>query len=47
MGTINSSDRIAATLHSIGIWFVLHKRDSDDDDDNNNNLESWSEHGLS
>jgi hypothetical protein len=22
MGTINSSDRIAATLYSLGIWFV-------------------------
>jgi hypothetical protein len=45
MGTINSSDRIAATLYSLGTWFVsgiyiykMHKGDSDDDDDNNNNL---------
>jgi hypothetical protein len=44
MGTINSSDRIAATLYSLGTLFVsgicvntLHKGDSDDDDDNNNN----------
>jgi hypothetical protein len=45
MGTINSSDRIAATLYSIGTVFVsgicflntLHKGDSDDDDDDNNN----------
>jgi hypothetical protein len=43
MGTINSSDRIAATLYSLGTLFVsgihicintLHKGDSDD---NNNN----------
>jgi hypothetical protein len=50
MGTINSSDRIAAPLYSLGTWFVsgicvyvytLHKGDSDDYDDydnNNNNL---------
>jgi hypothetical protein len=46
MGTINSSDRIAATLYSLGTLFVsgiyvciniLHKGDSDDDDDNNYN----------
>jgi hypothetical protein len=49
MGTINSSDRIAATLYCLGTWFCLrnicinnlHKGDSifinDDDDDNNNN----------
>jgi hypothetical protein len=45
MGTINSSDRIAATLYSLGTLFVsgmyvhintLHKGDSDDDDNNNN-----------
>jgi hypothetical protein len=23
MGTINSSDRVAATLYSLGTWFVL------------------------
>jgi hypothetical protein len=49
MGTINSSDRIAATLYSLRTLFVsgiyvgintLHKGDSgddDDDDDDNNN----------
>jgi hypothetical protein len=42
MGTINSSDRIAATLYSLGTWFVrnmciktLHKGDSDDNNNNN------------
>jgi hypothetical protein len=34
MGTINSSDRIAATLRSL----TLHKGDSNDDNNNNNNL---------
>jgi hypothetical protein len=41
MGTINSSDRIAATLNSLGTCFFLrsifvntmHKEDSYDDDD--------------
>jgi hypothetical protein len=44
MGTINSSDRMAATLCCLGTGCVrdvcintLHKGDSDDDDDNNNN----------
>jgi hypothetical protein len=46
MGTINSSDRIAATLYSLGTWLVsgicpcintLHKGDSDDDDDDDDN----------
>ena len=49
MGTINSNDRIAETLYSLGTWFVsgiyvcintLHKGDDDDDDDDdddNNN----------
>jgi hypothetical protein len=44
MSTINSSDRIAATLYSLGTWFVsgiyiytLHKGDSDDGNNNNNN----------
>jgi hypothetical protein len=44
--TINSNDRIAATMYSLGTWFAegintLHKGakddDDDDDDDNNNN----------
>jgi hypothetical protein len=42
MGTINSSDRIAATLYSLGTLFVcintLHKGDSGDN--NNNNINS-------
>jgi hypothetical protein len=41
MGAINSSDRIATTLYSLGTWFVSgmyvcikeDKGDSDDDDD--------------
>jgi hypothetical protein len=48
IGTINSNDRIAATMCSLGTWFVsgirictntLHKgaKDDDDDDDDNNN----------
>jgi hypothetical protein len=49
VGAINSSDRIAATLHRLGTWFVsgihayintLHKGDSIftyDDYDDNNN----------
>ena len=47
MDTINSNDRIAGTLYSLGTWFVsgmyvvytntLHKGDNDDDDDHNNN----------
>jgi hypothetical protein len=44
MGTINSSDRIAATLYSLGTWFVsgiyvntLHKGDSIFTNNNNNN----------
>jgi len=46
MRTMNSNTRIAATLRSLGTWFVseicvdtLHKgyTDDDDDDDNNNN----------
>jgi hypothetical protein len=44
MGTIKSSDRIAATLYFLGTWFVseicvntLHKGDSGDHDDANNN----------
>jgi hypothetical protein len=47
MGTINSSDRIAATFYSLGTLFVSglrnicintpHKGDSDDDDDYDNN----------
>jgi hypothetical protein len=46
IGTINSNDRIAATMYSLGTLFVsgiyvvcvntLHKGDNDDDDDNNN-----------
>jgi hypothetical protein len=47
MGTINSSDRIAATLYSLGTFCLrnicvntLHKGDSDDDDDDNNNNKS-------
>jgi hypothetical protein len=38
MGTINSSDKIAATLYSLRniCTNTLHKGDSDDDDDNNN-----------
>jgi hypothetical protein len=46
MGTINSSDRIAATLYSLGILFVsgiyintLHKGDSDNNNNNNNTLQ--------
>jgi hypothetical protein len=44
MGTINSSDRIAATLFLRDIVRfrnicinILHKGDSDDDNNNNNN----------
>jgi hypothetical protein len=45
MGAINSNERIAATLYSLGTLFglrnicinTLHKGDNDDDDDNNNN----------
>jgi hypothetical protein len=40
MGTINSSNRIAATLYSLGTWFVyintLHKGDSIFTNNNNN-----------
>jgi hypothetical protein len=43
VGTINSSDRIAATLYSLGTWFVsgiyiytLHKGDSIFTYNNNN-----------
>jgi hypothetical protein len=52
MGAINSSDRIAATLYSLGTWFVsgicvLHKGDSiftdnNDHNNNNNNRETYS-----
>jgi hypothetical protein len=50
MGTIISSKTIAATLYSLGTWFVsgiyiyiytLHKGDDDDDDDTNNNNRSY------
>jgi len=43
---MNSNNRIAATLYSLGTYVVwlrnisintLHKGDDDDDDDNNNN----------
>jgi hypothetical protein len=44
MGTIHSSDRMAATLYSLGTLSqeymcinTLHTGDSDDDDDDNNN----------
>jgi hypothetical protein len=55
MGTINSSDRIAATLYSLGTVCLrnicintLHKGDSDDDndDDNNNNTISLPKVGV-
>jgi hypothetical protein len=45
MGTIHSSDRIAATLYSLGTWFfsgicvnTLHKEDSTFTNNNNNNI---------
>jgi hypothetical protein len=48
MGSINSTDRIAVTLYSLGTWFVsgiiyiqvdyiLHEEDSDNNNNNNNN----------
>ena len=45
ISTMNSNSRIAATLYSLGTYFVsevlsintLPKGDDDDDDDNNNN----------
>jgi hypothetical protein len=39
IGTVNSNDRIAATVYSLGTWFVSGAKDDggDDDDDDNNN----------
>jgi hypothetical protein len=37
IGAINSSDRIAATLCSLGTWFVSGNSDDDDNNNNNNN----------
>jgi len=45
MNSLNSNNRIAATLYSLGTYFflsnininTLHKGDDDDDNNNNNN----------
>jgi hypothetical protein len=54
-GTINSNDRIAVTVYSLGTWFVsgiyvlintLHKGAKDDDDDEDNNNDNNNNNGT-